>query len=123
MKVSGFTFIRNAIKFDYPVVEAIRSILPVCDDFFVAVGNSDDNTLDIVQNIDKQKIKILKTIWDDSPEMKKGGKVFASETDKAFKSIPALIPAIFRESSSSPTEWPFVHRPTAAGRNREYRYK
>lgn len=89
MKVSGFTFIRNAIKFDYPVVEAIRSILPVCDDFFVAVGNSDDNTLDIVQNIDKQKIKILETIWDDSPEMKKGGKVFASETDKAFKAIPA----------------------------------
>jgi hypothetical protein len=89
MKVSGFTFIRNAIKFDYPVIEAIRSILPVCDDFFVAVGNSDDNTLDIVQNIDKQKIKILETIWDDSPEMKKGGKVFASETDKAFKVIPA----------------------------------
>jgi hypothetical protein len=88
MKVSGFTFIRNAIKFDYPVVEAIRSILPVCDDFYVAVGNSDDNTLEIVQNIDKQKIKILETIWDDSPEMKKGGKVFASETDKAFKAIP-----------------------------------
>jgi hypothetical protein len=89
MRVSGFTFIRNATKFDYPVVEAIRSILPVCDDFFVAVGNSDDNTLDLVQNIDKQKIKILETVWDDSPEMKKGGKVFASETDKAFKAIPA----------------------------------
>jgi hypothetical protein len=53
------------------------------------VGNSDDKTLEIVQNIDKQKIKILETIWDDSPEMKKGGKVFASETDKAFKAIPA----------------------------------
>ena len=89
MKVSGFTFIRNAIKFDYPVVEAIKSILPVCDDFFVAVGNSDDKTLDIVQNIDKQKIKILETVWDDSAEMKKGGKVFALETDKAFNAIPA----------------------------------
>jgi len=89
MKVSGFTFIRNAIKFDYPVVEAIKSILPVCDDFFVAVGNSDDKTLDIVQNIDKQKIKILETVWDDSAEMKKGGKVFALETDKAFNAITA----------------------------------
>jgi hypothetical protein len=89
MKVSGFTFIRNAIKFDYPVVEAIKSILPVCDDFFVAVGNSDDKTLEIVQNIDKEKIKIIETVWDDSPEMKKGGKVFASETDKAFNAIPA----------------------------------
>jgi hypothetical protein len=88
MKVSGFTFIRNATKFDYPIVEAINSILPVCDNFFVAVGNSDDNTLDLIQNIDKQKIRIIETIWDDSLEMKKGGKVFASETDKAFKAIP-----------------------------------
>lgn len=88
MKVSGFTFIRNAIKFDYPVVEAIKSVLPICDNFIVAVGNSDDNTLGLIQNIDKQKIKIIETVWDDSLEMKQGGKVFASETDKAFKSIP-----------------------------------
>jgi hypothetical protein len=88
MKVSGFTFIRNATKFDYPVVEAIKSILPVCDDFVVAVGNSDDNTLDLIQNIDKQKIRIIETVWDDSEEMKKGGKVFASETDKAFQAVP-----------------------------------
>jgi hypothetical protein len=87
MKVSGFTFIRNATKFDYPVVEAIKSILPICDNFVVAVGNSDDNTLDLIQNIDKQKIRIIETIWDDSLEMKKGGKVFASETDKAFHAI------------------------------------
>lgn len=89
MKVTGFTFIRNAAKFDYPVVEAIKSILPICDDFVVAVGNSDDNTLQLIQGIDKQKIKIIETVWDDSPEMKKGGKVFASETDKAFQAIPA----------------------------------
>ncbi len=88
MKVSGFTIIRNAIKFDYPVVEAIKSILPVCDIFIVAVGNSDDNTLELIQSIDKNKIKIIQTVWDDSEEMKKGGIVFASETDKAFHSIP-----------------------------------
>jgi hypothetical protein len=89
MKVTGFTFIRNAVKYDYPVVEAIKSILPVCDDFVVAVGNSDDETEELIQSIDKQKIKIIKTVWDDSPEMKKGGKVFALETDKAFKAISA----------------------------------
>jgi hypothetical protein len=88
MKVTGFTFIRNAVKFDYPVVEAIKSILPVCNDFVVAVGNSDDGTLELIQSIDKQKIKIIETIWDDSPEMKIGGKVFALETDKAFQAIP-----------------------------------
>lgn len=88
MKVTGFTFIRNAVKFDYPISEAIKSILPVCDDFVVAVGNSDDNTEELIHSLDSQKIKIVKTIWDDSPEMKKGGKVFAVETDKALRAIP-----------------------------------
>jgi len=88
MKVTGFTFIRNAVKFDYPVVEAIKSILPICNDFIVAVGKSDDSTLELIQNIDKQRIKIVETTWDDSPEMKVGGKVFALETNKAFQAIP-----------------------------------
>jgi hypothetical protein len=88
MKVTGFTFIRNAVKFDYPVVEAIKSILPLCDDFVVAVGNSDDSTLELIHNIDKQRIIIIETIWDDTPEIKVGGKVFALETNKAFQAIP-----------------------------------
>ncbi len=88
MKVTGFTFIRNAIKLDYPVAEAIRSILPVCDDFIVAVGNSDDDTLNLIKNIDEKKIKVIETIWDESPEMRKGGKILAIETDKAFREIP-----------------------------------
>lgn len=88
MKVTGFTFIRNAVKFDYPVVEAIKSILPVCNDFVVAVGNSDDNTLELIQSIDKQKIKTIETLWDDSPEIKNGGRVYALETDKAFQAVP-----------------------------------
>lgn len=88
MKITGFTFIRNALKFEYPVVEAIKSILPLCDDFVVAVGNSEDKTLELVQHIDRKKIRIIETIWDDSPEMKKGGKVLALETDKAFRAVP-----------------------------------
>jgi hypothetical protein len=88
MKVTGFTFIRNAVKYDYPVVEAIKSILPICDDFVVAVGNSVDNTLELIRNIDKQKIKIIETTWDDSSEAKKNGRVYALETDKAFQAVP-----------------------------------
>jgi len=88
MKVTGFTFIRNAVKFDYPVAEAIRSILPLCNDFVVAAGNSDDNTEELIQSIDKQKVKVINTVWDDSPEMKKRGNVFAFETDKAFQAVP-----------------------------------
>ena len=85
MKIAGFTIIRNAIKFDYPVVEAIKSILPICDEFIVAVGASDDDTLKLIENINSPKIKIITTIWDDN--LREGGKVLADETNKAFDAI------------------------------------
>ncbi len=84
MKVSGFTFIRNAIKYDYPIVEAILSILPICDEVVVVVGNSDDDTLNLIRGIDS-KIIVVESIWDDS--LREGGRVLAVETDKAFASI------------------------------------
>ncbi len=86
MKVCGFTIVRNAIKFDYPVVESIKSVLPLCDLFVVAVGNSDDDTLNLIKGIDPSKIKIIETIWDDS--LRKGGAVLAVETNKALDAIP-----------------------------------
>jgi hypothetical protein len=85
MKVSGFTFIKNALTYDYPVVEAIQSILPICDEVVVAVGKSDDNTLQLIDSIDKSKVRIIETEWDES--QRKGGKVLALETDKAFAAI------------------------------------
>jgi glycosyltransferase involved in cell wall biosynthesis len=85
MKVAGFTFIRNAVQFDYPIVEAITSILPICDEFVVAVGNSTDETLQLIQAIGSDKIRIIHTIWDD--HLREGGKVLALETNKAFQAI------------------------------------
>ena len=93
MKVSGFSFIRNAIKLDYPIVEAITSILPICDEFVIAVGKSEDDTLALIQSINSPKIKIIETIWDDN--LREGGRVLANETDKAFKYI------------SSDSDWAF----------------
>ncbi len=85
MKISGFTFIRNAIKNDYSIVEAITSILPICDEFVVAVGQSEDHTLGLIQGIKSDKIRIIETIWDDTK--REGGHVFALETDKAYQAI------------------------------------
>lgn len=85
MKVCGFSFIRNAVKYDYPIVESIRSILPICDKFVVAVGNSEDNTLQLIKDINKEKIIVIETIWDDT--LREGGRVLALETDKAFQKI------------------------------------
>jgi hypothetical protein len=86
MKVVGFSFIKDAVKMQYPIVEAIRSILPLCDEVIVAVGTSTDGTRELVANID-QKVKIIDTEWDFT--LSANGKVLASETDKAFKEIPA----------------------------------
>jgi hypothetical protein len=94
MKVTGFTIIKNAIKFDFPVVEAITSILPICDEFVVAVGDSEDETLALIKSIDSPKIKIIHTVWNVKPDSK-GGSVMAEETNKALAAI------------SSDTDWCF----------------
>lgn len=89
MKVSGFTIVRNALKYDYPVVEAITSILPVCDEFVVVVGKSEDTTLDLVKQIPSDKIRIIETVWDES--LRVGGRTFAQETGKALQAISADV--------------------------------
>ncbi len=85
MKVSGFTIIRNAVKYDFPVVESIRSILPLCDEVIVSVGNSEDSTLELIKSIASPKIKIIESVWDDS--VRKGGLLLAKETNKAFDAV------------------------------------
>lgn len=85
MKVSGFTFIRNAILYDYPIVESIKSILALCDEVVVAVGDSQDDTLQIIKSIDSDKIRIIETKWDLS--LRQGGQVLAVETNKALSEV------------------------------------
>ena len=85
MKVCGFTIIRNAEKYDYPVVESINSLLPIVDHMIVLVGESEDHTKAIIQGI-SSKIEVIDSVWDDS--MREGGRVLALETDKAFQLIP-----------------------------------
>ncbi len=83
MKTSGFTVARNVIKFDYPVVEAITSILPVCDEFIVNVGDSEDGTIDLIRAIASPKIRIIENAWD--PRMRKSGRILAYQTNLALK--------------------------------------
>jgi hypothetical protein len=87
MRIAGFLFIKNAIKYNYPVEAAIRSLLPLCDEVIVSIGNSEDDTEGLIRSIDSPKIKIYRTVWDDS--LLHGGRVLAVETDKAFDQTPA----------------------------------
>jgi len=80
--ISGFTFIRDAVRCDYPVVESINSILPIVDEFVVNVGRSSDGTLDLVRSIDSPKIRIIESEWNSN--VRAGGFVYAQQPDVAL---------------------------------------
>ena len=62
--LSGFTLVRNAVKLDFPIIPAIRSVLEVCDEVVVNVGRSEDDTRDLVASIKDPRVRILDTEWD-----------------------------------------------------------
>lgn len=80
--ISGFTVIRNAVLMGYPVVEAIRSILPICDEYIVAVGAGDDDTRALIASIDDPKLRIVDTVWDRTKN--RGGHMLAEKTNEAL---------------------------------------
>jgi glycosyltransferase involved in cell wall biosynthesis len=65
MKVSGFTFLRNGQKLGYPLVASIRSILPILDEFVVALGPCDDDTEKMLREIGDPKIRLIPTQWNE----------------------------------------------------------
>lgn len=79
MKISGFSIIKNAVLLDYPVKEMIISALPVCDEFIVVVGRSEDGTRELIESIGSSKVKIIDTEWD--PELRIGGRILAQQTN------------------------------------------
>lgn len=83
MRISGVTIIRNIEKFKYPAVESIKSILPICDEFIVNVGNSEDNTKQKIELISSDKIRIIETIWDETN--RKGGSELSKQTNIALR--------------------------------------
>jgi hypothetical protein len=65
MKVSGFTFLRNGQKLGYPFIESVRSVLPIVDEFVIALGPSPDGTEEKLRAIGDDKIRILHTQWNE----------------------------------------------------------
>jgi hypothetical protein len=82
MKVSGFTFVKNAVKYGYPLVESITSVLPLVDEMIVCHGDSDDETEALLHTINSNKLKIVHSVW--NAALTNGGAVLAAETNKAI---------------------------------------
>lgn len=83
MKISGFTFLRNTSKLYYPILESIQSVLPIVDEFVIALGkgDKDDNTEEKILSLKSDKIKIIHTEWD--LQTYKNGTEYAHQTDIA----------------------------------------
>ena len=66
MKVSGFTFLRNAVINGYPFEESIRSLLPIVDEYIIAIGQGQDDTLARVNAISDPKVRVIETSWNEN---------------------------------------------------------
>ena len=88
MRVVGFTILRNGLLMDYPFREAILSALPLCERFIVSVGQSEDETYQVVQELARQHptIEVRQSVWDLSN--RQGGRVLAVETNKVLENLP-----------------------------------
>jgi hypothetical protein len=129
MKISGFSYVRNGVDYDYPFIQAIQSILPICDEFIMVLGDSSDLSREAIEAINSDKIKIVDTVWD--MNNRKGGKVFAQQAnagldhitgDWAFhiqadeviheNDLPKVLEAIQRYDGDERVEgllFPFIH--------------
>lgn len=121
MKVSGFSIARNAIKYGYPLAEVLRSLAPLVDEIVVAVGRSEDDTLDLVRSLGLPGLRIIETVWDES--LREGGRILAQQTNVALAACrhpwalylqadevlheedqPAIRQALARWGGSSPVD-------------------
>jgi hypothetical protein len=80
MRVVGFSLVANAVRLDFPVREALRSILPLVEELVVNVGPSADGTRDLVASLGDPRIRLLDGAWDPA----QGGRMLAVETQRAL---------------------------------------
>lgn len=82
MKISCFTFLKNADILGYPFIESIRSALPLCDEYMVNIGECDDDTVAMVRAIESPKIKIIRSQWNEN--MRTKGYVYGQQKSIAL---------------------------------------
>lgn len=85
MKISGYSYIRNGLQFDYPFLQSLQSVLPIVDEFIMVVGDSSDGTREAIENLKSDKIKIVDSVWDMS--IRKGGKLFAQQSNLGLDAV------------------------------------
>lgn len=80
--ISGFTVIRNARLMGYPILESLKSLLPLVDELVIGLGQSDDDTRSMLESLESPKIKIFDSFWDTGKT--KGGLILSEKTNEAL---------------------------------------
>ncbi len=83
--ISAVMVLKNGVLLGYPFVESILSILPVCDEFVIVEGYSDDETyhwLERIQQCYPEKIALSRKRW---PEGLRSGHAIGIMQTEALK--------------------------------------
>lgn len=84
MKIYGFTLLRNGIKFDYSFRECLKSLSPLVDKIYIAVGDCSDGTKEALAEFDN--LEIIDTVWDPAI-MGDGGQILSQQTNIALDTL------------------------------------
>ena len=84
--ISAVMVLKNGVLLGYPFVESILSILPVCDEFVIAEGYSDDDTYDWLERLQQcypEKIALSRQRWPEG--LRSGHAIGVMQTDALKK--------------------------------------
>jgi hypothetical protein len=84
MKISACTIIKNATKFSYPIIESINSLLPFTDEYIINIGNSEDDTKELLikEFGNNSKVIMFDSIWEGKEQ---GMAFFRNQTNLSLK--------------------------------------
>jgi hypothetical protein len=85
MRIEGFTYVRNGLKMGYPFLPSINSVLPIVDQLFVVVGDSEDGSREAIENLKNDKIVIVDSIWEE--EKRVNGEIFKDQANLGLQKV------------------------------------
>ena len=80
----GFTLLKNGLKYDYPFKECLNALTQLCQESYIALGDSEDGTEEHLGSF--TSLNIVNTVWDMSL-MGDGGKILSQQTNVALDKL------------------------------------
>jgi len=89
--ITGIAAVLNLIKGNYPFIESILSVLPICKQMLISDGGSTDGTLEVLQRLKAKydKIKIFRERWE------------VHEKGRLFKGVVKTVNRLMRKAKTS----------------------